>query len=186
MAPVTNRGFFLWPVPASGRCDGRADKGDVMKTIFMLLMLTVMTALPFRIEAAVPVVAVHSVKGKFDEIKERVVMAIENRGMVLNYTAHVGEMLERTGKDLGRTRQIYTQAESLEFCSASLSRETMEADAHNIAFCPYSIAVYVLTKEPDKVYVSYRRLVRSGTGRSAKALGAVEKLLADIVGEALK
>lgn len=157
-----------------------------MRTTLVLLMLTGVIALPLRAEAAAPVVAVHSAAGKFDDVKERAVMAIENRGMVLNYTARVGNMLERTGKDLGRPRQIYTHAEVLEFCSAALSRETMEADAHNIAFCPYSIAVYVLPQEPGKVYVSYRRLATSGSGRSAKALGAVEKLLEDIVRETLR
>jgi len=157
-----------------------------MRTTLAVLMLAGLVALNFQAQAATPVVVVHSVKGKFEEVKERAVMAIENRGMVLNYTAHVGNMLERTGKDLGRSRQIYTQAEVLEFCSATLSRETMESDAHNIAFCPYTIAVYVLPQEPGKVYVSYRRLAMGGTGRSAKALGAVEKMLEEIVRESLK
>ncbi|MDP2240007.1 MAG: DUF302 domain-containing protein [Burkholderiales bacterium] len=157
-----------------------------MKTTLVLLMLTGLIALPFRIEAAAPVVVVQSAKGKFDEVRDRVVMAIENRGMVLNYTARVGNMLERTGKDLGRTRQIYNQADVLEFCSARLSRDTMEADAHNIVYCPYSIAVYTLPKEPGTVYVSHRRLATGGADRSAKALGAVDKLLDDIVREALK
>ncbi len=156
-----------------------------MRMTLALLVLTGFIALPFRVEAASSV-AVHSTQGKFEEVKERVVMAIENRGMVLNYTAHVGIMLERTGKDVGRPRQIYTHAEALEFCSAALSRKTMEADAHNIAYCPYSIAVYVLPQEPDKVYVTYRRLAMNGSVRSIKALGAVEKLLEDIVLEALK
>lgn len=157
-----------------------------MKTTLVLLMLTGLIALPFRIEAAAPVVVVQSAKGKFDEVRDRVVMAIENRGMVLNYTARVGNMLERTGKDLGRTRQIYNQADVLEFCSATLSRDTMEADARNIVYCPYSIAVYTLPKEPGTVYVSHRRLATGGADRSAKALGAVDKLLDDIVREALK
>lgn len=156
-----------------------------MRTTLVLLMLAGFVALPLRVEAA-SAVAVHSTKGKFEEVKERVVMAIENRGMVLNYTAHIGNMLERTGKDVGRPRQIYTHAEALEFCSAALSRKTMEADVHNIAYCPYSIAVYVLPQEPDKVYVTYRRLAMSGSVQSIKALGAVEKMLEDIVHEALK
>ncbi len=157
-----------------------------MKTTFVLLMLVGFIVLPFHAGAAAPVVATQSVKGKFEDVRDRAVMAIENRGIVLNYTARVGNMLERTGKDLGRSRQIYTHAEVLEFCSAGLSRDTMEADAHNIAFCPYSIAVYVLPKEPGMVYVSYRRLATGGSDRSAKALGAVDKLLDDIVREALK
>jgi uncharacterized protein (DUF302 family) len=131
-------------------------------------------------------VVVRSTKGEFKEVKERVLHAIENRGLVLNYTARIGAMLERTGKDIGAARRIYGEAEMLEFCSARVSRDTMEADPRNISYCPYSIAIYTLPKEKAKVYISYRRIEASGSGQSAKALGAVNKLLADIVAEALK
>ena len=57
--------------------------------------------------AAMPGVTVQSLKADYDDVKERVVMAIENRGLVVDHTARVGEMLERTGKDLGRDRRIY-------------------------------------------------------------------------------
>lgn len=124
-------------------------------------------------------------KGEFEEVKQRVVLAIENRGLVLNYTARVGDMLERTGKDIGRGRQVYAKAEVLEFCSAKLSRDTMEADPRNLVFCPYAIAVYALPQEPGKVHVGYRKLGASGSGPSPKALRAVEKLMDGIVREAL-
>jgi uncharacterized protein (DUF302 family) len=134
--------------------------------------------------AAASDVVVRSTKGEFKEVKERVLHAIEGRGLVLSYTARIGAMLERTGKDLGAARPIYSDAELLEFCSAKVSRDTMEADPHNIVFCPYSIAIYGLPKEPGKVYLAYRR--PSGAGASAKPLQAVDKLLADIVAESLK
>lgn len=127
---------------------------------------------------------VRSTKGEFKEVKERVLQAIENRGLVLNYTARIGAMLERTGKDIGAARRVYGDAELLEFCSAKVSRDTMEADPRNIAFCPYGIAIYTLPKEKGRVYVAYRRTDASGP--SAKSLAAVDKLLADIVAEALK
>jgi uncharacterized protein (DUF302 family) len=136
--------------------------------------------------AASSEIVVRPTKGEFKEVKERVLHAIENRGLVLNYTARIGAMLERTGKDIGTTRRIYGDAELLEFCSARASRDTMEADPRNIVFCPYSIAVYTLPKEKDRVYVAYRRVGAPGTGLSAKSLAAVDKLLADIVAEALK
>lgn len=136
--------------------------------------------------AASAEVVVRSTKGEFKEVKERVLHAIENRGLVLNYTARIGAMLERTGKDIGAARQVYADAELLEFCSAKVSRETMEADPRNIVFCPYGIAIYALPKAPGKVYLAYRRQGASGAGRSAKARQGVDKLLADIVAEALK
>jgi uncharacterized protein (DUF302 family) len=137
-------------------------------------------------QAATPGIIIHSTKAQFDEVKERVVMAVENRGMVLNYTAHVGDMLDRTGKDVGRERRVYAHAEVIEFCSATLSRDTMEADPRSIVFCPYTIAIYALPKEPGKIYLSYRKPVAIGSGQSIKALRAVEKLLENIVREALK
>jgi uncharacterized protein (DUF302 family) len=135
-------------------------------------------------QAASPEIVVRSAKGEFKEVKERVLHAIENRGLVLNYTARIGAMLERTGKDIGAARRVYSDAELLEFCSAKVSRDTMEADPRNIAFCPYGIAIYTLPKEKGRVYVAYRRT--DGSGPSAKSLAAVDKLLADIVAEALK
>ena len=131
-------------------------------------------------------VAIHSTNGSFAEVKERVMLAIENRGLVLNYTARISDMLDRTGKDIGSDRRVYSHAEVLEFCSAQLSRATMEADPRNIVYCPYAIAVYQLPREPDKVYVSYRKPGAIGSGQSIRSLQAVDRLLADIVREALK
>jgi len=150
------------------------------------LAIVAATALSNAAFAASADVVVRSAKGGFQEVKERVLLAIENRGLVLNYTARIGAMLERTGKDIGSVRQVYANAELLEFCSAAVSRATMEADPRNIAFCPYSIAIYTLPKEKERVYVAYRRIEAPGSGPSAKALAAVDKLLADIVAEALK
>ncbi len=140
----------------------------------------------FAVAAATPIVHVRSTRGEFAAVRERLVMALEDRGLVLNNTAHVGEMLERTGRDLGYDRQIYGNAEVLEFCSAALSRETMAADPHNIVFCPYAIAVYTVPQVPGTVYLAYRVPVAPGSARSVRALHEVEKLLADLVNEALK
>ena len=151
-----------------------------------LLLLIVCVCASAVAAAALPGVTVQSAKGGFDEIKERVVTAIENRGMVLNYTAHVGDMLARTGKDIGRTRQIYARAEVLEFCSAGVSRGTMEADPRNIAFCPYAIAVYTLPDDPARTYIVYRKPLAPGPGASMRALREVGRLLDDIAREALR
>lgn len=135
--------------------------------------------------AATADVQLRSTKGDFSEVRDRVVIALENRGLVINYTAKVGGMLERTGRDLGRERRIYTNAEVLEFCSAALSRDMMEADPRNIVFCPYSIAVYTLPQVPGTVYLSYRIPSAQGSGQSIRALLAVEKLLGNVVSEAV-
>ena len=136
--------------------------------------------------AAMPGVALQTLKGNYEDVKERVVAAIENRGLVIDHTANVGAMLERTGKDIGRDRQVYLKAEVIEFCSAAVSRTTMEADPRNLVFCPYAIALYVLPAEPDKVYLVYRRPLATGSARSMKALREVSKLLDGIARDALK
>lgn len=136
--------------------------------------------------AQIPGVVIHSATGSFEEVKERVVMAIEARGMVLNYTAKIGDMLERTGKDIGRPRRIYANAELFEFCSAKLSRDAMEADARNIVFCPYAIAVYSPSADPKKVYVSFRKLGSLGSSESIKALRAIDRMLEEIVRDTIQ
>lgn len=122
----------------------------------------------------------------FADVKEAVEMAITGRGFVVNNVSHVGEMLERTGKDLGATRQIFLKAEALEFCSATVSRKMMEADPDNIVFCPYIISIYVLPEKPNEVRVAYRKTLPAGSPESQKALQAVNKLLEDIISEAMQ
>ena len=150
--------------------------------IFLAAMFTVMSQ---SCLAAASGADVRSVRGSFDDVRERVQLAIEGRGLVVSYVARVGEMLARTGGDVGTSARIFTNAEVLEFCSARYSADAMAADPHSIVQCPYGIAVYVLTKEPDRVFVAYRRNVVDGRA-ATPALAAVDRLLAEIVDEALK
>ncbi len=131
-------------------------------------------------------ISIHSRAGTFEDVKAALVFAIENRGLVVSSVSHVGEMLERTGRDLGSTERVFVQGDVLEFCSAVLSRQVMEADPHTIALCPYTIAVYVLPQEPARVYVSYRRPLLPAGHKAAPPLEAVDRLLSEIVQEALR
>jgi len=124
----------------------------------------------------------HVIDSSFEFAREDIEMAITDRGMVINNVSHIGNMLARTGKDLGG-KKLYEKAEALEFCSSVISRKMMEADPHNIVFCPYIIAIYTLPGEKDKVHISYRRPSIVGSSESQKSLKAVDKLLEDIVGE---
>jgi uncharacterized protein (DUF302 family) len=124
-------------------------------------------------------------KDDFDTVKSAITEAITGKGLVINNISHIGEMLERTGRDMGGAKQVFVKAESLEFCSATVSRKTMEADPHNIVFCPYIISIYVLPDEPKKTYVSYRKPDLAGTPASRASLKEVEKLLRSIIEEAL-
>ena len=137
---------------------------------FLLVTLGSATADDWRVRQASP--------DNFADTRDAVVMAIENKGLVINYTGRIGEMLDRTAADIGAARRLYDHAEVIEFCSASLSRQMMEADPHDIVNCPFTIAVYTLT-ETGKTWVAYRK----SPGKSGVAL---EKLLRDIVTEAIR
>lgn len=91
--------------------------------------------------------------GSFEDATFAVEQAIIGKGLVVDYVSHSGEMLARTGADLGATQKIYDSADIYLFCSAVLSRKVLEIDPLNIAYCPYS--VFVFDRE-GKVTIGYR------------------------------
>jgi uncharacterized protein (DUF302 family) len=102
--------------------------------------------------------AVYKTASAYADVMQSLKMAIEEKGMYINNVMHMSEMLERTGKDLGLGGAIYSNAESIEFCSAVLSRRMTSDNPHRIVNCPFIISVYVLAKEPDTTYIVHRRL----------------------------
>jgi hypothetical protein len=85
-------------------------------------------------------------------------LAIQERGMFINQVMHLGDMLDRTGKDLGFKRKIYEQADSIQFCSAILSRKMLAEDPARIVNCPFVLAVYTLPGRPGKTYIAHRAI----------------------------
>lgn len=102
--------------------------------------------------------AVHVSESAFEDVMDSLKLAIQDRGMYINNIMHMGEMLERTGKDLGIGGPVYLKAESIEFCSALLSRKMTTENPARIVNCPFIISAYVLPDEPDKTYIVYKRL----------------------------
>ncbi|RLJ63808.1 DUF302 domain-containing protein [Sulfurisoma sediminicola] len=145
----------------------------MLRTLSVLVALVVLPAV--QAQAASEAV-VTPVQGRFEEVRDAVVFAIEGKGLVINYTGHIGSMLERTGKDIGAARRIYDQAESFEFCSARVSRQMMEADPANIVNCPFVVSVYTLPGKPGTVFLAYRKPMAGPK--------AVEALLRELVAEA--
>jgi hypothetical protein len=126
-------------------------------------------------------------RGNFEDVRDDVVMAIEGRGIKINHSNYIADMLERTGRDLGATRQVYVQGEQVEFCRTNLSRAQMEADPANMVFCPYIISIYTTPQDPQLVHVAFRKPEAPNASLATRtALKGVEKLLADIVMEALQ
>ena len=120
----------------------------------------------------------HEVEDTFDNVAFAVESAIVGRGLVIDHVSHVGEMLERTKGDVGGTVTLFTQADVFLFCSATTSRQVMEADPMNVQHCPYGIFVAESPDAPGKVTVGYRDYPEG-------AMQAVEDLLGEIVAEAL-
>ncbi|MEO9824890.1 MAG: DUF302 domain-containing protein [Paracoccaceae bacterium] len=114
-------------------------------------------------------------EGSFEDATFAVESAIVDKGLVIDLVSHVGDMLNRTGVDVGSDEMIFDAADIFVFCSAVLSREMMEADPMNIAHCPYGIFV---AERDGAVMVGYRSY-------PAGVMQKVEALLAEIVQEAV-
>lgn len=126
----------------------------------------------------------YTAEGDFYDVKDALEMAIINQGLVISSESHIDEMLKRTAADLGIDTKVYEHAVAFEFCSANYSRRMMEADPHNIVFCPFVISVYQIAGQPG-IYVAYSRPQRPDAGESVTAaLSAVAGLLDSIAREA--
>ncbi|WP_349360386.1 DUF302 domain-containing protein [Stappia sp.] len=125
-----------------------------------------------------------TVERAYDDVRFDVENAIIDRGLVIDYVSHIGDMLARTGADVGSDVTVYTRAETMLFCSARLSRAAMQADAANIAYCPYGVFLFETPDAPGMVTVGYRKLQETGSEASKAALAEVNALLAEIVAEA--
>ncbi|MGP6087517.1 DUF302 domain-containing protein [Antarctobacter jejuensis] len=100
-------------------------------------------------------VTTYAFDGTFEDATFAVESAIVGQGLVIDYVSHVGDMLNRTGEDVGSDVKIYDAADIFIFCSAVVSRSVMEADPMNIAHCPYGIFV---TDKAGEVAVGFRNL----------------------------
>lgn len=138
----------------------------------MLKRMTLALALSGATAVAQPVLTPFD--GSFDDATFAVESAIVDRGLVVDHVSHVGEMLNRTGADVGSDRTLFENADVFLFCSAVLSREVMEADPMNIEHCPYGIFVI---EDESGVRIGHRSYPDG-------AMQKVEALLAEIVAEA--
>ena len=139
-----------------------------MKTLITLAALAAATS------AVAEDAITYSFDGSFDDATFAVESAIVGKGLVIDYTSHVGEMLNRTGADVGSGEMIYENADIFIFCSAVVSREVMEADPMNIVHCPYGIFV---AERDGAVTIGHRNYPEG-------AMDKVETLLGEIAVEA--
>ena len=101
-----------------------------------------------------------TVEAEFDDVFFDLKEQIIGLGLVIEHIGHIDKMLERTAlvvtgsKDMGDN--AYMQAKYLQFCSASLTHETIGKDPANISICPYVLYIYEHIKTPGMVVVGYR------------------------------
>ena len=120
----------------------------------------------------------------YEDVRLDLESAIIAEGLKIDYRGDIGEMLKRTGADVGSNQPIYQQAEFMTFCSAKLSRAMMEADPANMSQCPYVVFIYQRAATSQEVIVGYRKV--NTEGRAKKSLDEINKLLERIVQAASK
>lgn len=118
----------------------------------------------------------------FDNAVTDIENAIVNKGLVIDYTGKVGDMLSRTGDAVGM-QTPFKNAVYMQFCSAKHTHEVVAANPLNIAVCPYVVFVYEMT-DGSGTKIGYRRPVGAEGAASADALAGVDALLKEIVSEA--
>jgi uncharacterized protein (DUF302 family) len=149
-----------------------------------MLAVCAMLCLPLTALAAEGYTVLSKAQGTYRDVRDNLQMAIEGKGLKITNINHIAEMLDRTGKDIGATKQVYVDGEQFEFCSATISRHMMEADPHAIVMCPYSVSVYTIPNDTN-VYIAFRKPASTRNPALKKALAEVEKLLTEIVRDAL-
>ena len=146
-----------------------------MRNLFRSIALLIAAIFPTGAMAESVGVTTYQIDAEFDDVTFGLESAILDRGLVVDHVSRVGEMLNRTAGDVGATTQIYRQADVYLFCSAVLSRKMMEADADNLAHCPYSVFVYERADAPGTVHVGYRHMPDGAMQEVQELLDAVAR-----------
>lgn len=121
----------------------------------------------------------HTTTESFEDVAFALESAILAKGFVIDHVSHTGEMLERTRADVGSDKVLFLAADVYEFCSASISRQVMEADPLNFNFCPYAIRIYEQPETAGTVTISHQSY--SGTMEPVNAL--LESIVKDALGQ---
>ncbi len=161
-----------------------------MKLIYLTAAVALTAAIataPASAPAGAPAETIKTVAGEFDDVFGDLQDAVINRGLVIDYVGDVGKMLERTA-DAARgsgSKPPYLHARYLQFCSAALTHEAVDADVHNLAMCPYVVFAYQTRARPDEVAVGYRQVTLAPAATSQAAQAKVHALLEAVVNEAV-
>lgn len=119
-------------------------------------MLTISAAIFITTPIAAQNMATQTVGESLEDIEFALESAILDMGLAIDFVSHTGAMLERTREDVGSDVVLFTGATIYNFCSATVSRQVMEADLNNIIYCPYSIFAYSTPENPEETVIGHQ------------------------------
>jgi uncharacterized protein (DUF302 family) len=149
--------------------------------LHFLLFISGLLAANLVVAAEDPIVT-QKVEGEFREVTRNVRAAILGKGINIAHTLPPRRMLSRTGPAFGYEDNVYSDAETYEFCSASISHKLARKHPDNIVLCPFTISVYTLTSEPGMVRISYR--IPTGRPGTEEVIKEVVDLITGIIEDA--
>lgn len=124
--------------------------------MFRTIAAALLAAFPAFVSAQAQQTITYDTDQSFEDVVFGLKSAILGEGLVIDSVSHTGAMLERTRAVTDSETVLFEQADIFSFCSASVSRQVMEADPMNIAFCPYDIFVFVRPDAPGTTTIGYR------------------------------
>ncbi|NEX19349.1 DUF302 domain-containing protein [Thiorhodococcus mannitoliphagus] len=156
----------------------------MMQLTRALLAVALVSVLIQPVSSAEPGYARYSTDAPFEDVMDGLRAAIQERGLYINEIMDMAGMLQRTGEDLGLGTPAYTQAKSVQFCSAILSHEMTIESPVRIVNCPFIISVYEKTGESGTTYVAHRE-ISAQEQESSPAMRKVAKMLKDVAEAAI-
>ena len=153
------------------------------KILHIMMMMSVITvASMHQSHASDDNIVTTRVEGSFVDVSANVRAAITGKGINIANTLPASEMLHRTGPAFGYENDVYLDAITYEFCSASISHKLARTHPDNIVLCPFTISVYVVSEEPDFVRLSYR--IPAGKPGTEEIIREIVDLVQGIIDDA--
>jgi len=163
---------------------GRFRQLEKTRLFRVMIIMWMLVSVPLGGSADEGPVRTVRVSGDFEDVRDGIRQAIEGKGINIAHTLPAGDMLNRTGADFGVEKNVFLQAETVEFCSARISHRLAQANHENILLCPFTISIYVPSDDADHVYLSWRRPFSLGDKESQAAVQEMVELMEAIVREA--
>ncbi|PCJ96166.1 MAG: DUF302 domain-containing protein [Hyphomicrobiales bacterium] len=126
----------------------------------------------------------YTIEADFEDVYFDLQDAIITQGLVVDHIGNVDDMLARTSDTVGGSSP-YLHAKYLQFCSATLTHEAVQADPNNLAVCPYVVFAYETSSNPGTVVTGYRIPTLGSSPETVAVFAKVRALMDSIVQEAV-